>query len=437
MQTVPSMTELMRKWETADVRIRSWWDADLRRAQEPELRDPAKNAIWFVDEDHRSRESRPGEEATLLFLPYPYISAGGSEAAFPEMYCWDIYFINKALLIHERREIVRHHIANHLSMIERFGMVLNGNRTYYLTRSQTPLLAQAIREYCHPDPDRDMLMMAYPLLRREFEKYWCAPHHATPNGLATNRDLGDPHLRPELAAEAESYDFTACYAGDVRKCNPLTLNCALVRYAKDLAWIAGELGWADQESVWTLLAEERAKKIRELMWDPAEGFFFEYQHERGVRLPFWSVAAYWTLWAGIATKRQGESLVRNLSRFEHAWGLTHTDVAYPSPHPEFDWVQWGYPSGWPPMHMMVVEGLDAYGYHADAERIAGKYLSMLLGEFERTGAFWEKYNVVEGTSELPRERTPNVPLHGWTTAAAVWLGHRLRNAFSRDRGGEQ
>ena len=425
LSTVNGKDSLKQRWEVVDAEIRSWWDRDIQSAQEADIRDPAKNAIWFVDDHHRSIEQRISGEGTLLFLPYPYISAGGSEASFPEMYCWDIYFINKALLLHDRGDIVRNHILNHLSMIERFGFVLTGNRTYYRSRSQTPLLAQSIREYFRFHPDGDLLMQAYPLLRREYELYWCAAHHATPTGLATNRDLGDPDLRPELAAEAESYDFTAIYGGDIRSCNPITLNCTLVRYARALEWMASELGWIDQAHVWALLAEDRARKIRELHWDAQAGFFFEYQFEKGVRIPCWSVAAFWTLWSGVATKRQAEQMVANLPRLEQPGGLAFTDVAYPSPHPEFSWVQWGYPSGWAPMQIMAVEGMDAYGYHAHAERIARAYLGMLLDEYDRTGKFWEKYNVADRTCQLPRERTPNVPLHGWTTAAAVWLGRRL------------
>ena len=92
----------------------------------------------------------------------PYMSAGGSEAAFPEMYCWDIPFINRALLLHGRQDIVRHHLLNHLFLIDRYGFVLTGNRTYYLTRSQTPLLADAVVRYVRHTGDRDMLLRAYP-----------------------------------------------------------------------------------------------------------------------------------------------------------------------------------------------------------------------------------------------------------------------------------
>jgi alpha,alpha-trehalase len=415
---------LEMRWQSLDAEIASLWDGELRRAGEREIRDPAANRIWFTDEEHRKREARPGqEEGTLLHLPHPYVSAGGSESAFPEMYCWDIPFINKALLLHGRGDIVRYHLLNHLYLIERFGMVLTGNRTYYLTRSQTPLLAQSVREYYAATGDRDMLMLAYPRLRREYETYWMAPHHQTPVGLATNRDLGDPHLRPELAAEAESLDFTAIYAGDIRKTTPLLLNAALVRYERTMAWMARELRLDSEARPWNRAADQRIGLINECCWDAKEGFFFEYRFDERRRLPFWSLSAYWMLWSGAATEEQASRLASWLPRFEQKGGLSQTDVAYPSPHPEFAWVQWGHPAGWPPMQMATVEGLLAYGFTEEAERIASKYLKMQMEVKKKTGKFWEKYNVVEASQDLPRERTPNVPLRGWSAASPVWLGH--------------
>jgi alpha,alpha-trehalase len=179
METMTAEVQKLRKhWHELDTTIRDWWDADLHRAQEDELRDPAQNVVWYTDDEHRKMEGKdPGRDSgTLLFLPYPYVTGGGSESSFPEMYCWDIFFINQALLLHGRPDIVRNHILNQLFMIERFGMVLNGNRTYYLPRSQTPLLAESIRRYHRFVADRDLLAMAYPLLKREYQKYWTAPH---------------------------------------------------------------------------------------------------------------------------------------------------------------------------------------------------------------------------------------------------------------------
>ncbi len=422
---------IFRQWESLDREIKSWWDTDLRKAHEEEIRNPAANRIWYSDDEHRKREERPATEqnGTLLFLPHPYISSAGSEDAFPEMYYWDIYFINKGLLHHRRQDLVRNHLLNHLFMIGRFGMVPNGNRTYYITRSQTPLLAPDVRRYYELTRDIDFISSAYPLLRREYAGYWCADHHHTDIGLTTNRDLGDPTLRRELAAEAEVLDFTPIYDGDVSQCVPLQTNCALVAVLDALAYLAKELGRSDDVARWEADAARRRKLIAEYCWDENEKFFFEYNYLRHERLPYKSLAAYWTLWAGVATLFQAEALVGHLKIFEHEHGLAQTDVVYQSPHPEFDWLQFEFPSGWPPMQTMVVEGLQRYGYHDDAKRIARKFLTLMLSQYAVTGRLWEKYNVVDGNIELPRERYGVPPFHGWSSGTVADFG---RIVFGND-----
>lgn len=430
------------RWRELDGQIKNWWQADLRQACEPELRDPALNQIWYADEEHRRREQQEGEAEipTLLYLPFPFVAPGGSDAAFPEMYAWDAYFINLGLAAHGRCDLIRNHICNQLFVIERYGFLLTGNRVYYLSRSQTPLHPESVR-LCHAHaPDRDLLARAYPVFKREYFDYWCAGHHQTPLGLATNRDLSDPalgmrdfakfslsatRLRPELAAEAETLDFTPIYAGDARACVPLQTNCALVRYAKTLAWMAAEIGWPEEAATWQAEAGRRAALIQKYCWNETEGFFFEYQFQRQQQLPFWSLCAYWAMWAGVATAAQAERLVPHLARFEQEHGLTQTDQPYPSPHPEFQALQFNYPNGWPPFQIMVIDALTAYGYHAAARRLAGKFLRLQLELYQTTGKLWEKYNVVAGNLDCPRERYPVVPLHGWSSATVAHFGRML------------
>jgi alpha,alpha-trehalase len=55
------------------------------------------------------------------------------------MFGWDNFFINCGMLAHGRYDLVHGQLLNHLFMIMRHGMVLNANRTYFLTRSQPPL----------------------------------------------------------------------------------------------------------------------------------------------------------------------------------------------------------------------------------------------------------------------------------------------------------
>jgi alpha,alpha-trehalase len=114
----------------------------------------------------------------LLFLPNPYVVPGET---FNEMYGWDSFFIIKGLLAsvdhimhnptsevwspgdrsfyrlstdpnaeHYYRnfaerlfETAKGMVDNHIFQIEYYGgFVLNGNRTYYLTRSQPPMFTQ-------------------------------------------------------------------------------------------------------------------------------------------------------------------------------------------------------------------------------------------------------------------------------------------------------
>jgi alpha,alpha-trehalase len=76
--------------------------------------------------------------------------------------------------------------------------------------------------------------------------------------------------------------------------------------------------------------------------------------------------------------------------------------------------------------MITVDGLDAYGHHEQARRVAEKFLTLLIQTYQQTDKLYEKYNVVDGNVQLPKERTSEVPsLHGWTSAAAVILGRRV------------
>ncbi|HPN36221.1 MAG TPA: trehalase family glycosidase [bacterium] len=430
------MTVMQEQWQALDRRIQTWWDAELHTAREQDLMDPKSHEIWSPTEEHRQRKMNKPQLPTLLYLPFPYITAGGGEAAFPEMYCWDTYFINRALALHGRFEIIRHHILNQLFLIERYGMVLTGNRTYYLGRSQTPLHSDSVLLYYEHTRDLDMISRAYPVLKQEYQGYWLADHHQTRSGLATNRDLTelsapaaaydlDESLRPELASEAEVMDFTAIYAGDVRACNPLQTNCVLVNYARNLAVMAGLIGRQKEAQSWQQEADRRCALIRELCWDEEQGFFFEYQFTTGRRLPYWSLAAYWTLWTDIATPQQVDRLVAQLPRFEYDHGLVQTLEKYPSPHPEFVHLQWDFPSGWPTFQILICEALIRRGYSDIARRIAQKYLRLQLDLYQSTGKLWEKYNVIEGNLNLPVERYPAVPLHGWSCTSIAYLGRLL------------
>jgi alpha,alpha-trehalase len=421
-----------QQWQALDTAIKSWWDQDVSRATEKEI-----------------REDKGGY---LLFLPFPYIGPTGPGRAFSSMFGWDTDFINRGLLVHGRADLARNHILNYLFMIDRYGYMPNTNLTLGATRSQTPLIADTLWRYFSVTQDLDLLYEAYPRLKRNYQEYWLGSHHQTPIGLATNRDLGDRGLAPELAAEAETgLDWTPVFGGDVRRCVPLITNCALVRYERMIARIAKQIGRTDEVELFNKKADDRTALIHKYCWNESAGFFVEYDYTAAKQLPYLSACAYWTLWAGVATEAQAKRLAQNLRRLEKPFGLSVTDKTYPLPLPlstydtacfvtpegelsrtdpgnvlgGHEQLQWMYPAGWAPLHLIVAEGLEAYGYASDARRLAAKFLGMVLTQYQRTGQLWEKYNVVDGGVYLPNARCGNTRMHGWTAAAAALLGRNI------------
>lgn len=409
-------SNLFKEYERLSGLIRTWWDGDLLTAREEDLIQRNRQETW--------------KNYKQLYLPHPFLVSTVEEyGPYTDMYGWDPFFMNAGLLVHGRSDIVRWHILNHLFMIDRYGFVMNGNRTCYLGRSQTPVLSESVRRYFDATFDQDILMRAYPLLKQEFTQFWFGAHKLTPTGLARCYDtIATDCPRPELCHEAEVLDFTPVFDGHVENCNPTQINGALVRYAENLAWMADQLHLLDEANVWREKRAFIAAKINELCWHEELGWYREFDYVRGIQTPYLSLGPLFVLWAGVPSVEQAERMRRELSCFEHEWGLATTDRIYPSPHPEFQWLQTMYPAGWPYFHQIAVEALERYGFHDDARRIAEKWVRLLLKNTQGDNRLWERYNVVDGSIDLPIERqTHSYAFHGWTAASFVSLGTRLIN----------
>ena len=93
------------------------------------------------------------DQGTLIGLPRPY-STPSISGVFQELYYWDTYFINVGLLASGQTEQAANNIENMFYLIDRFGWMTNGNRTFYLCRSQPPFLSQMVRELFEHTQDR-------------------------------------------------------------------------------------------------------------------------------------------------------------------------------------------------------------------------------------------------------------------------------------------
>jgi len=427
-QNAEKEEKLKARWLKLDNAMRSWWDGDLERADEEGIRKDATLSPPTPTGSNIPWSHSPPK--TLIFLPFPYSSGGGSVGSFPEMYGWDAHFINLGLLAHDRTDVVRWNILDQLFMIERFGKVLNGNRTFYETRGQPPLLAMSLEKYLEvKKDDEELALLAYPNLERDYTGYWNAPNHLTPIGLSTCADGGTgSDMDRELASEAESgLDYTPIFGGDIRRCVPIHVNCALMRQAQVLGSLAERFGWNEKAARWRKEADKRAELINQYCWDENEGFYFEYDYVRKTRLPYYSLNAYWPLWTGIAAKSQAKRLVDHLHLFDHPYGLTFTDRKYPGIHTEFNALEWAYPESWPQQQVVVGQALERYGFPDQAHEISRRYIANVVTTWEKTGLTWERYDGVVGGHNVPVERDPAQPLHGFSSASAVVVG---RIAFS-------
>jgi len=84
------------------------------------------------------------DKGSLIGLPNPYIVPSDSKV-FQEQYYWDSYPIVRALIDHPKySKVAIGMVENLLHLVERFGIVPNASRFYFLSRSQPPLLSSMV-----------------------------------------------------------------------------------------------------------------------------------------------------------------------------------------------------------------------------------------------------------------------------------------------------
>jgi len=410
-------------------------------------------------------------EHGLLYLPRPYVVPGGR---FNEMYGWDSYFIQVGLLRDGELDLARDMVENFLYEVEHYGTVLNANRTYYLTRSQPPFLARMVLGVFEETEDRSWLRKTVPAIEAYY-RFWTEDPHLVPDlGLSRYYDRGEGPAPEVVSDERDAegrthydrareyyrthtvtdYDVSRYYDAEKDRLTPLfykgdrsmresgfdpserfgALNVDVVHYApvclnsllyqmeRDAAEIQHALGRPDEASRWRERARARRTAIDRRLWDEEAGLYFDYNFETARRRHYEFATTFYPLWVGAATPEQARRVRESLPRFEAPGGiLTSTRV---TGH------QWDAPFGWAPLQMIAVSGLRRYGYEEDADRIAGKFLSLVVKEFEEHGGILEKYDLRRRESDVSADirfgYSSNEIGFGWTNAAFVELLAGLR-----------
>lgn len=398
--------------------------------------------------------------SSLLRTPYPFLIPAGR---FRESYYWDTAFGIDGLIATGRLELARMQADNFLELIRRFGFVPNGNRDYYLSRSQPPLSSHLVRAVVEAsdaelrasgDAQRAAMLRdwvrerAMPLLASEFVDFWSDPQTRfdSATGLHHHWDALDVK-RPERYSEddeselgktlrdvramAESgLDFTVLYAGpsgrnEMSRFAPVMLNALLAQFADDLVWLAGYVDMAPVQQRFAQLAADRRASINRYLWDEERGYYRSLHLDSRQPSAGIGFTVFAPLFAGIASPAQARRVLQaaqTLRRRGGVAGSSHFD----SPH------QWDGDNGWAPAQIMAVRGLQRYGFDAAARDIAGRWIDALAAVHAGHGGFYERINVA--TLDLPRREGHQYPVQEgflWTNSSFAWmatavLGHSLK-----------
>lgn len=364
----------------------------------------------------------PKDNDSLIGLPKPYLVPAhelGHEFDFNELYYWDSYFMVQGLLDDQHKDLVMGILEDLFNIFERFGIIPNASRTYMTSRSNPPLLSSFILDvYKTYNPGKDWLKKAIKIAQHEYETVWMGTQK--PNARQVHEGLSrycDYNYLQDIAELESGWDYTPRFGRKALNFLPVDLNSLLYKYEKDFATMERLLGRETKAHKWDKAAHARQITINRLMWSDLRGLYYDYNYIKKKRGSVSSLAAYYPMWAGLASKKQAARLVSSLKKFENKGGLATTDAPQverliPGAFP----TQWAYPNGWAPLHFIVVKGLQRYGYNDDARRIALKWVKTNLDWFNKHGVFLEKYNVAQPGKPPTKGVYPSQTGFGWTNS---------------------
>lgn len=362
---------------------------------------------------------------SLLPLPKPYVVPGGR---FREVYYWDSYFTMLGLAESGHWDKIEDMVANFAYEIDTWGHIPNGNRSYYLSRSQPPFFSLMVELLA--THDSDALKKYLPQMEKE-HAYWMDGQDSLQNGQADKRvvKLDDGAVlnrywddkdtpRPESwlddvntarsnpnrpateiyrdlrSAAASGWDFSSRWMDDPQKLStirttsivPVDLNALMFRMEKIIATASKAAGDEAKAARYDAMANERQKAIEHHLWNDKEGWYADYDLKtRKVRNQL-TAAALFPLYVNAASNdRAAKVAAATESRLLKPGGITTTTVNSGQ--------QWDAPNGWAPLQWVATEGLQNYGKDKIAMEVSWRFLTNVQHTYDSQQKLVEKYDI--------------------------------------------
>jgi len=403
------------------------------------------------------------EKSSLIKLPKPYIVPGGR---FREIYYWDSYFTMLGLQVSGKYDMIENMVDNFSFLIEKFGYIPNGNRTYFLGRSQPPFYAAMVNLLSEVN-GKEILIKYLPQLEKEynfwmrgFEKlnsectstdrvslmpdgsilnhYWDEFDAPRPESykedfeLAKHNDgnsVRDKNLYRNLRAACESgWDFSSRWYKIENEFNsihtteiiPVDLNCLLYNLEQTIAEAYRLSNDEISFNKYQRAAYQRKKAIDKYCWNNEEKFYFDYDYISQKQKKSVTLAATFPLFFNIASQKQSDEVSNILQdKFLCAGGLKTTIFVTGQ--------QWDAPNGWAPLQWIAIKGLRNYGHNTLATEIAERWMKINEKVYKDMGKMMEKYNVMDVKVKAGGGEYPSQDGFGWTNGVYLAL-KSLRNA---------
>ncbi len=422
------------------------FEADKSRPVEEHI-----NALWPV----LSRQAdQKAAGSSLIPLPHPYIVPGGR---FGEIYYWDSYFTMLGLQAAGRADMIGQMVDNFSYLIDTFGFIPNGNRTYFLSRSQPPFFSLMVRLLLE-ETGEALIGKYLPFLEKEYafwmdgagglgnekkaekrlarlpdgsllNRYWDSSDKPRQESYAEDLELAEASGRDSrllfrnLRAACESgWDFSARWFRDgitfstirTTELAPVDLNALLYHLeamiARGYAW-KGEM---EMLEFYQRKAEQRRDALLYYCWEEESGYFLDYDFVHGQPTGIPTLATAFPLFFRLATDEQAGRVAQNIRQyFLKAGGLVSTLI--------HSGQQWDAPNGWAPLQWVAIQGLRNYGHFELAEEIKKRWVALNVRVYENTGKMVEKYNVEDMSLTAGGGEYPVQDGFGWSNGVLLRL----------------
>ncbi|WP_219376924.1 alpha,alpha-trehalase [Citrobacter sp. Colony322] len=389
---------------------------------------------------------------SLLPLPEPYVVPGGR---FREIYYWDSYFTMLGLAESNHWDKVSDMVANFAYEIDSWGHIPNGNRTYYLSRSQPPFFAFMVELLAQHDGN-DALKKYLPQMLKEYS-YWMEGVETLQPGQQNKRvvKLDDGTIlnrywderdspRPESwvediataksnpnrpateiyrdlrSAAASGWDFSSRWMdnpnqlGTLRTTSivPVDLNALMYKMEKMIALASKAAGDDAKAAQYDGYANARQKGIEKYLWNDKEGWYADYDLKSHKVRNQLTAAALFPLYVNAAAKdRASKVATATQAHLLQPGGLTTTSVKSGQ--------QWDAPNGWAPLQWVAASGLQNYGQDTVAMDVTWRFLTNVQHTYDREKKLVEKYDVSTTGTGGGGGEYPLQDGFGWTNGVTL------------------